>query len=315
MASAGLPIDASEVVRANMLPGPSVLQQAAKMGYPSTVYTTPQIASVQVYQNPDEELVGALCGSILFSSILVGASSVACQRICRMSKAMAGWIVSDHHQAVCRSARCRFFLSPPPAFHRSKTGCFPLWLACSVLHRCDRLSKCRFPAAGPSYDILKVDLTGDMLGHGRFGKVSPFSWSTRISKLECDLYVRVAALQVYKGVLNRTCPVAVKVVDLCTAADRIRFHAVNARLSTLLQFNSYGEWVRGGAWGFHVQEVSIMQRLSDQPHIVKCYEYNPQPVSATSIPHKPMLVMELMEVCPSSIDNQVERDSKHCTNN
>ncbi|CAL8461195.1 g726 [Coccomyxa elongata] len=186
MASAGLPIDASEVVRANMLPGPSVLQQAAKMGYPSTVYTTPQIASVQVYQNPDEELVGALCGSILFSSILVG-----------------------------------------------------LLVAGFSYHRRQRSIEAR---QGPSYDILKVDLTGDMLGHGRFGKV-------------------------YKGVLNRTCPVAVKVVDLCTAADRIRFHA----------------------------EVSIMQRLSDQPHIVKCYEYNPQPVSATSIPHKPMLVMELME--------------------
>ena len=43
-----------------------------------------------------------------------------------------------------------------------------------------------------------------------------------------------------------------------------------------------------------------MQRLSDQPHIVKCYEYNPKPVSARSRPHKTLLVMELMEVCSAA---------------
>ena len=39
-----------------------------------------------------------------------------------------------------------------------------------------------------------------------------------------------------------------------------------------------------------------MQRLSDLAHIVKCYEYNPKPISARSRPHKTVLVMELMEV-------------------
>ena len=41
---------------------------------------------------------------------------------------------------------------------------------------------------------------------------------------------------------------------------------------------------------------SIMQRLSDQAHIVKCFHYHPKPTPADCASHKTMLVMELMEV-------------------
>jgi hypothetical protein len=73
MASAGLPIDASAVVRSDAVPGPSVLEQAAEMGYPSMVYPAPQHSSVQLSRNPDRVLVGTLCGSIGFSCFLLGA--------------------------------------------------------------------------------------------------------------------------------------------------------------------------------------------------------------------------------------------------
>ena len=74
MSSAGLPIDASAVVRADAIPGPSVLQQAAYMGYPSTVYQTPQISFAErAYSSPDRELIGVLCGSIAVSFLLLGA--------------------------------------------------------------------------------------------------------------------------------------------------------------------------------------------------------------------------------------------------
>lgn len=73
MASAGLPIDASVVVGSYMIPGPSVLQQAAEMGYPSTVYMTPHISSLQLVWTPDRLLAEALCGSIVFSGLLLGA--------------------------------------------------------------------------------------------------------------------------------------------------------------------------------------------------------------------------------------------------
>ena len=76
MMSAGLPIDASAVVRIDAIPGPSVLQQAAEMGYPSTVYLIPQISSgARNSSSPDRGLVGALCGSIAFSFLLLGARS------------------------------------------------------------------------------------------------------------------------------------------------------------------------------------------------------------------------------------------------
>ena len=39
-----------------------------------------------------------------------------------------------------------------------------------------------------------------------------------------------------------------------------------------------------------------MQRLSDQAHIVKCFQYHPKPVPADCASNKTMLVMELMEV-------------------
>ena len=74
MLSAGLPIEASAVVRSEMIPGPSVLQQAADMGYPSTVYQTPQISFAErAYSSPDRELIGVLCGSIAVSFLLLGA--------------------------------------------------------------------------------------------------------------------------------------------------------------------------------------------------------------------------------------------------
>ena len=74
MLSAGLPIEASAVVRSEMIPGPSVLQQAAYMGYPSTVYQTPQISFAErAYSSPDRELIGVLCGSIAVSFLLLGA--------------------------------------------------------------------------------------------------------------------------------------------------------------------------------------------------------------------------------------------------
>ena len=75
MTSAGLPIDASAVVRTDALPGPSVLQQAAEMGYPSTVYPTPHISSPHTFSSPDRELIGVLCGSIAVSFLLLGAHS------------------------------------------------------------------------------------------------------------------------------------------------------------------------------------------------------------------------------------------------
>ena len=74
MLSAGLPIEASAVVRSDMIPGPSVLQQAAEMGYPSTVYPIPQIpCATRAYSSPDRELIGVLSGSIAVSFLLLGA--------------------------------------------------------------------------------------------------------------------------------------------------------------------------------------------------------------------------------------------------
>ena len=46
-----------------------------------------------------------------------------------------------------------------------------------------------------------------------------------------------------------------------------------------------------------VQEVQIMQTLSDIPEVVRCFAYNPQPkASGRSASEVCQLVMELMEV-------------------
>jgi hypothetical protein len=80
-----------------------------------------------------------------------------------------------------------------------------------------------------------------MLGHGHFGKVS-----TRYQvRMQCDSEQKKTeymnnAMQVYRGVLNKKYPVAVKILDPCTAADRIRFCAVSSRMFHSASLN----WLR-----------------------------------------------------------------------
>jgi len=77
MAAHGLPIDASAVLNVSLIPGPSILQQAAELGYPSTVYTASPIpnmsnAFVSAPHNTERLLIAALCGSFAIAALCSG---------------------------------------------------------------------------------------------------------------------------------------------------------------------------------------------------------------------------------------------------
>ena len=77
IAAHGLPIDASAVLNVSLIPGPSVLQQAAELGYPSTVYTASPFpnmsnAFVSAPHNTERLLIAALCGSFAIAALCSG---------------------------------------------------------------------------------------------------------------------------------------------------------------------------------------------------------------------------------------------------